>query len=303
LVFNSSDVEAFSRKAGWAICALAVWIAVGCAQATIAKAEATAWEQGHRVKTRLLSGAEPTADGVRHLVAVHMKLDKGWKTYWRNPGTSGGIPPHFDLSGSSNIAAFSVRYPAPDRFVDDTGTTLGFKDEVIFPIDITVRDPSRPVSLKLNAFFGVCEEICIPVELSKTHVLQPAAFRSLAPQLANALARVPVALEGVTASERSALPRIVALTAHLTGDTPYLIAHAHPGKGGVLEDVLPVPVGDVFMGLPERIGIVERPEGQAVAYRLPLMSKGDAKRLRGGNLDLVVKAGRTATQQTFAIAN
>lgn len=265
-------------------------------QTTQAVAMTTAWTQGHHVKTRLVTGADPTGDQLRRIVAVHMRLDPGWKTYWRNPGNSGGIPPSFDLSGSTNLASFTVRYPVPKRYEDQTGTTFGFKGDVMFPIEVIPRDPGQPIELKLNAFFGVCEEICIPVELALRETLLPAAFRSLTPALASTLANVPLDMTGLSDHERNEQPRAVKVIAKLDGDQPHLVVHAQDGVANTISDVLPVPHGDVFMGIPKRIGGVG---GGAIAYRLPLMSTGDAKRLRGGAVDLVVIGKNGATKQTF----
>ena len=36
------------------------------------------------------------------MAAVEMRLDSGWKTYWRTPG-AGGLPTQFDFTASRNI--------------------------------------------------------------------------------------------------------------------------------------------------------------------------------------------------------
>ena len=47
----------------------------------------------------------------RHAAAIRIRLDPGWKTYWRAPG-DGGIPPSFDWQGARNLAGWSVHWPA-----------------------------------------------------------------------------------------------------------------------------------------------------------------------------------------------
>lgn len=277
-------------------------LSVGLGAGGTAHATATAWTQGHHVKTRLVTGAEPTETGLRRIVAVHMQLDPGWKTYWRNPGNSGGIPPSFDLSRSTNLASFTVLYPAPNRYVDSTGTTFGFKNEVLFPIEVIPRDPTQPIELRLNAFFGVCEEICIPVDITLAHKLVPADFSTLTPQLASALASVPRDLNLASDATRAALPHVFEVTAHLVGDDPHLLVRAREAGAASVTEVLPVPHGDVFMGLPQKVGVEDGPDGPAVAFRLPLASRGDAQRLHGGAVDLVVIGASGAAWQTFEIS-
>ena len=92
---------------------------------------------------RLIAGsAKPGAKTLR--AGVELKLEPGWHTYWRYPGDS-GLPPRFDFSGSQNLAAAKVLYPAPHLYTDETGNTLGYKDHVIFPVRVTPKQPGQPV--------------------------------------------------------------------------------------------------------------------------------------------------------------
>ena len=94
---------------------------------------------------------------------VYITMQKGWKTYWRVPG-DGGVPPSFDWSGSENVETTRVMMPLPHRFTDENGEGIGYKTEVIFPVDVTPRDMSRPARLALNIFYAVCNDICVPVQ-------------------------------------------------------------------------------------------------------------------------------------------
>ena len=94
---------------------------------------------------------------------IHITMQQGWKTYWRVPG-DGGVPPSFDWSASENVEAVKVMMPLPHRFADENGEGIGYKTEVIFPVDVTPRDISRPARLDLNIFYAVCNDICVPVQ-------------------------------------------------------------------------------------------------------------------------------------------
>src|ERR1700761_2209238 len=67
--------------------------------------DASAWQkeaQAH-VAMRLLAGTTvPKADAATLRAGIEIKLDNGWKTYWRYPGDS-GAPPTFDFAGSENV--------------------------------------------------------------------------------------------------------------------------------------------------------------------------------------------------------
>ncbi|MBL8894257.1 MAG: hypothetical protein JNJ53_06620 [Rhizobiales bacterium] len=113
---------------------------------------------------------------------VEIELDHGWKTYWRLPGDA-GIPPQFDWSKSKNLKSIEVLWPAPQRFSDAGGETIGYKDRVVFPLHILPENPDAPVELDLSLFFGVCQNICIPGNgelTAKTGRADPAAAALIA---------------------------------------------------------------------------------------------------------------------------
>ena len=87
----------------------------------------------------------------------------GWKTYWRYPGNS-GIPPRFDFTGSQNVKSVTVRYPAPQRLTDESGTTIGYKHDVVFPLDVVKEDAGKPATLRVKIDYGVCSKICEPAD-------------------------------------------------------------------------------------------------------------------------------------------
>ena len=120
---------------------------------------------------------------------LEIELDPGWKTYWRLPGDA-GIPPQFDWSKSKNLKSIEILWPAPQRFSDAGGETIGYKDRVVFPLRIVPENPDAPVELDLSLFFGVCQDICIPGNgelTAKTGRADPAA----ASLIASFAAKVP----------------------------------------------------------------------------------------------------------------
>jgi DsbC/DsbD-like thiol-disulfide interchange protein len=123
-------------------------------------------------------------------------LQPGWKTYWRYPGDS-GVPPRFDFSGSENLKYAKVLYPAPHLFRDEAGNSLGYKDDVIFPLQIVARDPAKQVTLRLKLQYAVCEKLCIPAE-GRAELTFGDGHSAREAELAAAEARVPTP---VTADE------------------------------------------------------------------------------------------------------
>jgi len=151
-------------------------------------ADASPWSQDSRSGVRLLAGANKTGEAPLR-AGIEIKLQPGWKTYWRYPGDS-GVPPRFDFSGSENLKNAKVLYPAPHLFADETGNSIGYKDRVIFPLQVAPRQPGKPVTLRLKIDYAVCEKLCIPAE-GRAELALAAGGSVQDAELSAAEARVP----------------------------------------------------------------------------------------------------------------
>jgi DsbC/DsbD-like thiol-disulfide interchange protein len=125
-------------------------------------ADSSAWDGNQRSAVRLIAGAR-LAGSATIRAGIEMRLAPGWKTYWRYPGDS-GIPPRIDFARSQNVKSVTVRWPAPQRIADEAGTSIGYKHDVTFPLDVAPEDSGKPVTLALAIDYGVCEKICVPVD-------------------------------------------------------------------------------------------------------------------------------------------
>jgi DsbC/DsbD-like thiol-disulfide interchange protein len=103
--------------------------------------------------------------GGRRMAGVELRLAPGWKTYWRAPGEA-GIPPVFDWAGSQNVAGVRIHWPQPHAFRLNGLQSIGYAGEVVLPLEVTPRDPSRPVRLRARMDLGVCRDVCVPAELA-----------------------------------------------------------------------------------------------------------------------------------------
>jgi DsbC/DsbD-like thiol-disulfide interchange protein len=123
--------------------------------------DASPWQRSDHAAVRLLAGSR---SGSVLLGGVAMQIQQGWKTYWRNPGDS-GVPPRFDFSKSDNIEAVTVLWPAPTKFDDGAGGhSLGYHNQIVLPLRIVAKNADKPVTLRADINYAVCEKICIPVE-------------------------------------------------------------------------------------------------------------------------------------------
>jgi DsbC/DsbD-like thiol-disulfide interchange protein len=150
--------------------------------------DASAWDGSDRSAVRLIAGGR-NEKGASLRAGVEMRLTPGWKTYWRYPGDS-GIPPRFDFSKSRNVKSVNVHWPAPQRLTDEGGTSIGFKHDLIFPLEVIAQDRSKPVMLSLTMGYGVCEKICVPVDAKAELVLDGKSTEQDA-RIKDAEARVP----------------------------------------------------------------------------------------------------------------
>lgn len=100
-----------------------------------------------------------------HIAALKVTLAPEWKTYWRAPGEA-GIPPHFDWSGSENIASITPVWPTPLVFELNGMQTIGYKDGLVLPLEVTLKDPAKEAHIVGNIDLGVCKDICVPLSFS-----------------------------------------------------------------------------------------------------------------------------------------
>jgi DsbC/DsbD-like thiol-disulfide interchange protein len=125
--------------------------------------DASPWVQDGHSAVRLLAGSR---SGAVLLGGIAFQIQPGWHTYWRNPGDS-GVPPRIDFTKSDNIEAVTILWPAPIKFADGSGGfSLGYQKQVVLPLRIVAKTADRPVTLRAEINYAVCEKLCIPVEAS-----------------------------------------------------------------------------------------------------------------------------------------
>jgi DsbC/DsbD-like thiol-disulfide interchange protein len=123
---------------------------------------ASAWSEASHSSLRLIRGSNMKPGEYR--AGIVLRLNPGFKTYWRHPGDS-GVPPVFRFDGSHNLDEIIVHYPAPRRFDDGAGgISFGYTgSEIILPVTVIAKNPKQPVILQLEADYAVCEKLCVPV--------------------------------------------------------------------------------------------------------------------------------------------
>ena len=110
------------------------------------------------------------SDGVffvedKYYFGVKIDLQKGWKTYWKNPGDA-GAPLTINWKDSSYPNKLEVLFPFPEKFLDHGVSTIGYEDQVIFPIRVHKNEIDK-IDEEINLNYLVCKDICIPISETK----------------------------------------------------------------------------------------------------------------------------------------
>jgi DsbC/DsbD-like thiol-disulfide interchange protein len=263
-----------------------------------AQGVATPWVDGYNSKTRLIAATFNTAKPMVN-AGVEITMAPGWKTYWRNPGDAGGVPPNIDWSASGNVAAVKVLFPAPTRLKDASGDSIGYKSTVVFPLEITPKDASLPVDLKLAIEFGVCREICVPAE-AKINLNVPVTG-SVGNDRAvfDTLAATHAAIPRRAAERRPTDPELKSVTATLTGDKPNLVIEAAFPGGTTGADLFLEASDGVYVPMPKSPAAMT---GNVARFTIDLSSGVEPAELKGRTLTLTFVSPTGASEATHKLA-
>jgi DsbC/DsbD-like thiol-disulfide interchange protein len=263
-----------------------------------AQGVATPWVDGYNSKTRLVAATFNTTKPMVN-AGIEISMAPGWKTYWRNPGDAGGVPPNLDWAASSNVAAVRMLFPAPSRLKDASGDSIGYKSTVVFPLEITPKDASKPVDLKLNVEFGVCREICVPAEaklnLSVSVTGSIGADRAAFDTLTATHASVP----RKAAERRPTDPELKSVTATLSGDKPNIIVEAAFPGGTTGADLFLEASDGVYVPMPAAKPVIT---GNVARFTVDLSSGVEPAELKGRTLTLTFVSPTGASEATYKLA-
>lgn len=255
-------------------------------------AHASPWASEHATRARLVAGQLKTGTGSGLVAGIEIEMDEGWKTYWRNPGSS-GVPPRMEWTGSENVGKATLLFPAPYRLADREGDTFGYKSRVVLPVTIEPKDASAPVKLKLALEYGVCKEVCVPAQMELS-LLVPAlaSARPGGSDLAAALERVP----SVAPNLKPGDPRLASAKVDLDGSRPRI----------VLDVVASGPAAgtDIFLEAPEGLWIplakrMPSTDVGKMRFEVDLSDGADLKDLAGRMIRVTMVAPGGQSEASF----
>ena len=216
-------------KRGKRIIALLLGIFMfAAASPALAQDPASPWFVTDQGRVRLIAASPRTGDGASVRLGLQFELAPHWKIYWRSPGDA-GYPPRLDWSGSNNLAAATIFWPAPQRFSVLGLETMGYTDAVVLPITAQLAAPGKALSLEATLDYLTCSDICVPYQAKLRLELPAGAAPAGAPNYAALIAQYQAQVPGNgeaaglkllgAALETGARP---ALLLHLSSDRPLI---------------------------------------------------------------------------------
>lgn len=224
---------------------------------------------------------------------LEIELDEDWKTYWRFPGDS-GIPPTLNWTDASNVAKASLRFPAPQRFKDEYGQSVGYKHRVVFPIDIELSRVGAPTQLVVDAILGICREVCIPVNERFKLKVPPIFVASSEAKsvLAEGNATIPGAYSNADVNSPDTLD---IATAAREGTTPLLSIDVPLGLN--IQDVFVEGPETWFLSLPQK-GVLNATHQR---WDLPLDGTPIGKEPWGAQMRVTLVGEKQSFEQNFTL--
>jgi len=126
--------------------------------------------QEANVKASLVPETQGVQPGGTVSVALRFDIREHWHTYWSYPGDSGEAT-SVTWTLPEGVSAGPLQFPYPERIDVGPLTNFGYEGTVLHLTDIKVpatATPGSTISVKADAVWLVCAEICIPEEADLT---------------------------------------------------------------------------------------------------------------------------------------
>lgn len=120
------------------------------------------WVESGPLKIRLISPLDTVDDRQRIPLALEMKIEKGWKTYWRVPGAAGS-PPKLTINSAGLLPEVDWQWPSPDTYILLGMQSYGYEDYVVIPFNVTRTAEPYSAIIEAKATVYVCNDICLPL--------------------------------------------------------------------------------------------------------------------------------------------
>ncbi len=222
---------------------------------------------GHAHAT-LISEADSAAPGKPLRLGLRLEMQKGWHSYWSNPGDA-GAPTTVDITGAT---AGPIVFPTPQLLIEDPFVSFAYTGTVLLPFSVT-PPASGGLHVQAHASWLICERVCVP---------EDATFSLDLPAGSGA--------PGVNAADFAAVdavtPRASPFPATVSPDG--VLRLEAPGAMPVSAYFFPAEAGVIDQAAPQKL----RHDAQGVSLTLKPLKPFDGKTSLAGVLTLTDRDGR-----------
>ena len=117
-------------------------------------------DTGH-ARISLIKDHSDFVPGTSINIGLKVSMDKGWHTYWRNPGDSGG-PIEIDWDLPKGFSVSDIKWPLPEKIEYPPLMTYGYEDFVIYPMVLSIPADYSDDYFEMTADILICADVCIP---------------------------------------------------------------------------------------------------------------------------------------------
>jgi thiol:disulfide interchange protein len=114
-------------------------------------------------QARLILAAETARPGDTVMAGIHLKMEPGWHTYWRNSGQS-GMPTAITWELPKGVTGGEIQWPVPEKSPELELTTYNYEKDVVLlvPLKLAADLPPGPVEIKAKVSWLECNTSCVP---------------------------------------------------------------------------------------------------------------------------------------------
>jgi len=119
--------------------------------------------RSNHVEAELVSATDSLVPGQSTWLAIRLKADDEWHTYWENPGDT-GLPTSVDWVLPTGVSVSSLHWPFPSRHNDGGLISYVYDGEVFLlarlqtPADFSAEQ----ATLKAEVSWLACKQACVP---------------------------------------------------------------------------------------------------------------------------------------------
>jgi thiol:disulfide interchange protein DsbD len=159
-----------------------------------AEPERSAWPEAPKPESIVVAEFQTSAQAVKpkgkFLLAVHFRIESGWRISWQNPGDVGkSTHVHFEVPEGFSVGP--IQFPAPERFeLPGKLVNYGYQNETAIFAEVTAPDrlpDGQAFRFDVKADWLACADDCANEELSAWFELA-SSWRAPEPELPASLA-------------------------------------------------------------------------------------------------------------------